>query len=337
MKIQSNISLKPYNTFGINVFAKHFVEVFSIADLKQLCKMNKSEKLFILGGGSNMLLTQNLNNIVVKIGLIGKEIIREDEDFVWIEVQAGENWHEFVVWCVDRNYGGIENLSLIPGNVGATPIQNIGAYGVEIKDMMESCKALEIDTQEEKNFDNQACHFGYRNSIFKNELKNKYVITSVTFKLSKRNHQIKIDYGAIRSELHQKGIDNPSIRDVSQAVISIRQSKLPDPNEIGNGGSFFKNPIISAEKFKVLHFLYPEMPFYEIDADHYKIPAAWLIETTGFKGTRYGDAGVHDKQALVLVNYGKAKGEQIKKLAETIQKGVENLFKIKIEPEVNIF
>lgn len=337
MKIQSNVSLKPHNTFGIDVNAKHFVEVSTLSDLKQLCKMNRPDNLFILGGGSNMLLTENINLVVVKINLKGIKILKEDEDFAWIEAQAGENWHEFVQWTMKKNYGGLENLSLIPGNVGTTPIQNIGAYGVEIKDTMDSCIGLEMSTQIEKTFTNNDCHFDYRESIFKKDLKNQFIITSVTFKLTKKNHVLKTSYGAIQAALENKKITTPTIQDVSKAVISIRNSKLPNPKEIGNSGSFFKNPVVSKQFFDSIQNIYPDIPFYEVDSNNYKIPAGWLIEKTGYKGTRYGDAGVHDKQALVLVNYGKAEGKHILKLAQTIQKDVYNLFKIHIEAEVNIF
>lgn len=337
MKIQSNHSLKKLNTFGIDVKAKSFVEATSLTDLIQLCKANRAEQLFFLGGGSNMLLTKNIEKTVVKINLKGIEIVKENDDNVWIEVQAGENWHSFVLWCMENNYGGLENLSLIPGNVGTTPIQNIGAYGVELKDIMSSCKALEIKTQKEQEFTNETCKFDYRESVFKNELKNQHIITAVTFKLTKRNHALKTSYGAIQEELNQAGITAPTIQDVSKAVINIRNNKLPNPAVLGNSGSFFKNPIISKEAFQTVQTSYPAIPHYEIDANHFKIPAGWLIEKAGFKGTRYGDAGVHDKQALVLVNHGKATGNEILKLAETIQKNIFELFQIKIEAEVNIF
>ncbi|SFJ09742.1 UDP-N-acetylmuramate dehydrogenase [Myroides guanonis] len=337
MKIQPNHSLKELNTFGIDVRAKNYVEAKSLTDLIQLCKANTADQLFFLGGGSNMLLTKDIENTVVKIDLKGIEITKEDEDHVWIEVQAGENWHEFVLWSVQNNYGGLENLSLIPGNVGTTPIQNIGAYGVELKDVMTSCNTLEIKSQKEQIFTNEECKFGYRESVFKNEFKNQYIITAVTFKLSKRNHQLKTSYGAIQEELDQEGIKQPTIQDISKAVIKIRNTKLPNPKEIGNSGSFFKNPIVSKTQFQTIQTSYPNIPFYQVDENHFKVPAGWLIEKAGFKGVRYGDAGVHEKQALVLVNYGKATGIEIVRLAETIQKNIFELFQINIEAEVNIF
>lgn len=337
MKIQQNISLKPYNTFGLDVSAKYFVEVDSITTLTEITKANSADNIFILGGGSNMLLTKDIEKIVVKLNLKGIQIISQNETEVVVEAKAGENWHEFVLWTIKNDFGGLENLSLIPGNVGTTPIQNIGAYGVEIKDHFVSCKALNVKTQEIVEFSNQQCKFDYRESIFKNELKDQYIVLSATFKLTKQNHVLKTSYGAIHAELDANHIANPTIKDVSNAVIAIRTSKLPDPAEIGNSGSFFKNPIVSKAQFDHLFQKYPTMPFYVIDDNWVKIPAGWLIEQTGFKGYRLGDAGVHVKQALVLVNYGKAKGHQIKKLAFTIQEEVFKIFEITITPEVNIF
>ncbi|MGL5276135.1 UDP-N-acetylmuramate dehydrogenase [Myroides sp.] len=337
MNIHENVSLKPYNTFGLDVNAKYFIEIKQLNDLKEIVKANKSDKLFILGGGSNMLLTKDINKIVVKLDLQGISVLEETNDYVLVEAQAGENWHEFVLWCIEHNYGGVENLSLIPGNVGTTPIQNIGAYGVEIKDVMHSCKALDMKTLEIVEFTNAQCQFGYRESVFKNELKDKYIIISTSFKLTKQNHVLKVDYGAIKGQLEEKNITEPSIKDISDAVIEIRESKLPNPKEIGNSGSFFKNPIVDKATFLRLQNAYPKMPFYTVSDEEVKIPAGWLIETSGFKGYRLGDAGVHEKQALVLVNYGKAEGSQIKKLSETIQREVYNLFGVSIQAEVNIF
>jgi len=336
MKILENISLKPYNTFGLDVKAKYFVEVNNLTDLKEIVKANDSQKLFILGGGSNMLLTTDINKIVVKLNLKGIEVVENDEDYVLVEAQAGENWHEFVLWALAQDFGGIENLSLIPGNVGTTPIQNIGAYGVEVKDTLHSCKALNVKTLAVEEFSNKDCEFAYRESIFKNSLKDQYIITSVTFKLTKNNHNLKVEYGAIQKELDLENITVPTIQDISKAVIRIRQSKLPDPKEIGNSGSFFKNPIVSTETFNHLRSIYPTMPHYILNDAEVKIPAGWLIEKVGFKGYRIGDAGVHNLQALVLVNYGKATGEQIKKLSQTVQNEVKKVFNISISAEVNI-
>ncbi|MEN9980948.1 MAG: UDP-N-acetylenolpyruvoylglucosamine reductase, partial [Bacteroidota bacterium] len=271
MTIQSNFSLKNYNTFGIEAKAKQFTAVHSLADLKTVLTENTTEKKFILGGGSNMLLTKDIDALVIHIDLKGKKIIEENDDFVWVESQAGENWHEFVLWTIDQNFGGLENMSLIPGNVGTTPVQNIGAYGAEIKDHFISCQAMSIANQEMKTFTNAECHFGYRESIFKNEVKDQYIITSVVFKLTKRNHNINTSYGDILGELEKHNIQNPSLKDVSNAVIAIRQSKLPDPKELGNSGSFFKNPIISKTEFKKIHPQFPDMKFFEVSATEVKV------------------------------------------------------------------
>ena len=337
MKIATNHSLKPYNTFGIDVKAKEFVIVSSLDELQTILKL-KEKNFFILGGGSNMLLTKDLSQTVVKIELKGISILKEDDDYVWVEAQAGENWHNFVLWCLERNYGGLENLSLIPGNVGTTPIQNIGAYGVEIKDLLSHCTALHRESLEIQEFTNAACQFDYRESIFKNEYKDQYVIISAVFKLTKRNHSIKIGYGAIKEELAHQGIlELPTIKQVSDAVIAIRQSKLPNPEEIGNSGSFFKNPIVSQDTFNAIVKSYPEMPFYRVSEQEVKIPAGWLIEQCKFKGIKRGNAGVHSKQALVLINLGNAKGQEIKELSDLIQATVQETFGINIVPEVNIF
>lgn len=336
MTIQSNFSLKNYNTFGIEAKAKQFTAVHSLADLKNVLAKNTTEKKFILGGGSNMLLTKDIDALVIHIDLKGKKIIEENDDFVWVESQAGENWHEFVLWTIDQNFGGLENMSLIPGNVGTTPVQNIGAYGAEIKDHFISCQAISIANQEMKTFTNAECHFGYRESIFKNEVKDQYIITSVVFQLTKRNHKINTSYGDILGELAKNNIENPNLKDVSNAVIAIRQSKLPDPKELGNSGSFFKNPIISKTEFEKIHQKFPEMKFFEVSANEVKVPAGWLIEQAGFKGKRFGDAGVHKNQALVLVNYGNATGQEILAVSKNIQDTVYNTFGIHIEAEVNV-
>jgi UDP-N-acetylmuramate dehydrogenase len=336
MEIQTNFSLKNYNTFGIEAKAKQFVAVHSIAELKTVLKQNKSENKFILGGGSNMLLTKDVDALVIHIDLKGKRITAENEDYVWVESQAGENWHEFVLWTIDQNFGGLENMSLIPGNVGTTPVQNIGAYGTEIKDTFISCEALTTINQELKTFTKEECHFGYRESIFKNEVKDLYIITSVVFKLTKRNHNINTSYGDITNELAKNNISNPSLKDVSNAVIAIRQSKLPDPKELGNSGSFFKNPILLKTDFEKIHQQFPEMKYYDVSETEVKVPAGWLIEQAGFKGKRFGDAGIHKKQALVLVNYGNATGQEILNVSKNIQETIFKTFGIHIEAEVNV-
>ncbi|KDN54337.1 UDP-N-acetylmuramate dehydrogenase [Flavobacterium seoulense] len=336
MEILNNFSLKNYNTFGIEAKAKQFVAVHSVSELKTILEQHPSEKKFILGGGSNMLLTQDIDALVIHIDLKGKKIIKEDEDFVWVEAQAGENWHEFVLWNIDQNFGGLENMSLIPGNVGTTPVQNIGAYGTEIKDTFVSCDAINIKTQEIKTFTNAECNFGYRESVFKHEVKDQYIITSVVFKLTKHNHKINTSYGDILAELEKNNIKTPGLKDVSNAVIAIRQSKLPDPKELGNSGSFFKNPIVLKTDFEKIQQKFPEIKYYEVSATEVKVPAGWLIEQAGFKGKRFGDAGVHKNQALVLVNYGKATGQEILAVSKDIQKTVFETFGIQIEAEVNV-
>ena len=336
MNIIQQQSLKKYNTFGIEAFATEFCEVNSISDLANVLKENQQRKLFILGGGSNMLLTQNIDALVLHINNKGIEVVDENDDFVWVKGNAGENWHEFVLFCIKHNYGGIENLSLIPGNLGATPIQNIGAYGVEIKDTFVSCEAMKIDTQEIITFDKNACKFGYRESVFKSDLKNQYVIVSVIFKLTKKNHKLNTSYGAIDVELENMGIKKPTIQDVSKAVIAIRESKLPNPKELGNSGSFFKNPIVPIEIYEKAKAYFPDMPHYPVSETLVKVPAGWLIEQAGFKGKRFGDAGIHTKQALVLVNYGNATGNEIWNVAQNIQKTIFEKYGISIEAEVNV-
>ncbi len=336
MTIQHHFSLKKYNTFGIEAKARQFVAVHSVTELKTVLQQNANETKFILGGGSNMLLTKDIDALVIHIDLKGRKIIKEDDDFVWVEGMAGENWHEFVLWTIDQNFGGLENMSLIPGNVGTTPVQNIGAYGTEIKDTFVSCEAMHIATQEMKTFAKDECRFGYRESIFKQEVKGQYIITSVVFKLTKRNHKINISYGDITKELAKQNVITPTLKDVSNAVIAIRRSKLPDPKELGNSGSFFKNPIISKTDFEKAQALHPEIPHYVVSETEVKVPAGWLIEQAGFKGKRFGDAGIHKNQALVLVNYGNATGQEILAVSKDIQATVLKEFGIAIEAEVNV-
>lgn len=336
MKFQKNISLKPYNTFGIDVIAENFVSVNSLDQLTKVISNHKD--LFILSGGSNILLTKSITKPVVHINLKGIEIIKnkKDANSIFVKVQAGENWHEFVLCCITKGFGGIENLSLIPGNVGTSPMQNIGAYGVEIKDVFYELEALEITSNKIKTFNNKACNFGYRESVFKNTEKGKFIITSVTFKLTKNNHNLNTSYGAIQEELQKNNISNPTIKDVSNAVIAIRESKLPDPKKIGNSGSFFKNPVISTSQFNKLKQDFPNIPNYVISNDLIKVPAGWLVEQCGYKGKRFGDAGIHKNQALVLVNYNNATGQEVYLLAKKILKSVHTKFGINLEIEVNI-
>ncbi len=334
MNIQENISLKNYNTFGIDVNAKRFVSIDSLYSLQQLLK--EEQDIFLISGGSNMLLTKDIEKLVVHIDLKGISIDRENHNDIYLTVNAGENWHEFVLWCVSENYGGIENLSLIPGNVGTCPIQNIGAYGVEVKNTITRVQAVEIESSKLIEFSNKECKFGYRNSIFKNEAKGKYIITSVSFQLTKNEHNLNTSYGAIENELASRNIENPNLKDISDAVIAIRESKLPDPKQIGNSGSFFKNPVISKTHFDKLQKEFPNIPSYIISEMEIKVPAGWLIEQSGFKGKRFGEYGVHEKQALVLVNYGNASGKEIYELAKTIQNTIKEKFSIDLEIEVNV-
>lgn len=336
MEIASHYPLKNHNTFGISAFAKEFIQVHTVEELAQVLKENQDKKLFILGGGSNMLLTQDIDALVIHVDLKGKEIVSKEDNHANVKAMAGENWHEFVLYTIDQNLGGLENLSLIPGNVGTTPIQNIGAYGTEIKDTFVSCEAMDIATQQIKTFTKEECEFAYRESIFKGQLKDKYVIVSVTFRLTTSDHKINTSYGDIATELANNGITTPTIKDVSNAVTAIRRSKLPDPKELGNSGSFFKNPIIPIKTFEKAHAQHPLMPHYTVSDSLVKVPAGWLIEQSGFKGKRFGDAGVHAKQALVLVNYGNATGQEILELSKNIQKTVLENFGITIEAEVNI-
>ena len=334
MEIQTNFSLKNYNTFGISAAAKSFISVTS--EDKLITVLQQQQDIFILGGGSNMLLTKDIEKTVVHVNLKGIAITKEMDDYVWVTAQAGENWHEFVLWCVENNYGGIENLSLIPGKVGTCPIQNIGAYGIEVKDTITKVSVVEIETGKINTFTNEECKFGYRDSIFKNDQKDKFIIVTVSFRLSKKNHVFHTSYGAIEAELTTQKIGSQMLKNISEAVISIRKSKLPDPKELGNSGSFFKNPLISSTHFEKLQLEFPTIPNFKISETVVKIPAGWLIEQAGFKGKRFGNCGVHEKQALVLVNYGNATGVEILNLAKKIQKTILEKFQIELEIEVNI-
>ncbi|EAR00699.1 UDP-N-acetylmuramate dehydrogenase [Maribacter sp. HTCC2170] len=336
MKIQKNISLKDHNTFGIEALAKYFCEIKSVNALKNALQFDDYPNKFILSGGSNLLITKDIDALVLHINIKGKDILEEDNEYVLLKVMAGEIWHDMILWCLDQGYGGLENMSLIPGNTGTAPIQNIGAYGVELKDNFVSCEAMNIEDQSIQTFTKDDCNFGYRDSFFKNEGKGQYIITSVTFRLTKENHNLNTSYGAIEGELKKQGIVKPSIKDISNAVVTIRQSKLPDPKKLGNSGSFFKNPVLTKLEFNTFITAHPEARYYKVTDDQYKVPAGWLIEQCGFKGKRYGDAGVHKNQALVLVNHGKATGKEILDLAKRIIDKVFEVYKITITPEVNI-
>lgn len=328
-----NIALKSFNTFGLDVYASSLLRVKSLDQLHQALSQ-PSEKKLILGGGSNILFTQDFLGLVIKNEIPGKDILQENENTVLLKIGAGENWHDLVTYCVENNWYGIENLALIPGTVGAAPMQNIGAYGVELADVFVSLDAIHRETYETKNFLLDECEFGYRSSVFKTKLRDQYVITHVTLKLNKHG-KLNLAYAALNNYLSEKNIA-PTLQDVYQAVIAIRQSKLPDPNEIGNAGSFFKNPMIDKAHFLALQNEYANIPFFTESENKIKIPAAWLIEQCGFKGQRFGDAGVHQHQALVLVNYGHAKGNELLALSERIQTAVKQKFNIELIAEVNI-
>ncbi len=333
LNFQKDTSLLPYNTFGIDVKSKIFVGVRSTDELKAVLNQNKQAQLLVLGAGSNLLLTKDFDGLTVRIENQGIKIIGEDMRVARVKVAAGENWHDFVMWCLENDLGGVENLALIPGSVGAAPIQNIGAYGVELMEVFESCEAMSLKTRKFKTFNKTDCEFGYRNSIFKNSLKGEYIITSVQFNLTKAPHQINTSYRGLSEKLEAK---STTIQSVAQKVIEIRSAKLPNTSQIGNSGSFFKNPVIPFKKFIQLQQQYPEIPHYPDQAGQMKIPAAWLIESLGYKGYRKNDAGVHQNQTLVLVNYGNASGTEIKKLALEIKRKVLESFAIELEFEVNI-
>ncbi len=336
--IEKKISLFPFNTFGIDVAADLFTTVRTVDDIKSLIASNifHEHQHLILGGGSNLLLTREFNGIAIKNELKGISKVTDSDDKIVLDVGSGENWHSFVTYCVDHGYGGIENLSLIPGTVGAAPMQNIGAYGVEIKDVIESVSFIDLNTAEEKILQNAECQFGYRESIFKHELKGKCFITSIRVKLTTNNHKLSISYGAIRDVLQQQHPQPWTIKAVSETVISIRQSKLPDPVVIGNAGSFFKNPSVPVETLDDIRLRYPNVPSFPDVNGLFKIPAAWLIEQCGWKGKTIGAIGVHKLQALVLVNYGGGSGNDLWKLALDIQASVKNSFNIVLQPEVNV-
>lgn len=340
LTIQRNVSLKPFNTFGIQAIARYWVNVQTLSDLQTLLQLTDYSVMprMILGGGSNLLLTGDVEGMIIWMNIQGIELVREDERHWWVKAGAGVNWHEFVLYCVKRGYAGVENLSLIPGTVGAAPMQNIGAYGVEIEQVFESLEAVNRQTGELRTFSRADCQFGYRESIFKHNLNGQYVITNVTFQLDK-TPTFHTAYGAIQETLDQMGIreDQRSIQAISDAVIRIRRSKLPDPAQIGNAGSFFKNPEITPAQYQKLQQQFPDMPGYPLaNTNRVKVPAGWLIERCGWKGFRRGDAGVHTKQALVLVNYGNATGYEILALAHEVQQSVGQQFGIEIKPEVNV-
>jgi UDP-N-acetylmuramate dehydrogenase len=335
--IYYNLSLKPYNTFGIDVTAKEFATFSSIDELEEILIGRRSavDGRLVLGGGSNILFTKNFDGIVLKNEWKGIELLKEDNDYYYVKAYAGEVWHKFVLYCIQHNYAGVENLSLIPGTVGASPMQNIGAYGIEIKDVFYELEAYHFQDKTIKIFNKQECEFGYRESVFKKKYKDRFVIISVTYQLRKKP-KYHISYGAIEKELEKMKVKNLSIQNISQAVINIRSSKLPDPEKIGNAGSFFKNPVVTQDQLFFLQKKYPDIPFYQLN-EKAKIPAAWLMEQCGWKGYRKNNIGCNPLQPLVLVNYGNATGKEILDVSEEIIQSVKNKFDIELKQEVNIF
>lgn len=337
MRFEENKNLKALNTFGLEVYGRYFTTIHSKEELKELLiePIYKANEHLILGGGSNLLFTKNFDGLVIKNNIKGIELVSEDADHAIVKAGAGEVWHEFVLNCIEKNLGGLENLSLIPGCVGASPMQNIGAYGVEIKDVFHTLTAMDAITGEERIFSKDECEFGYRESVFKHTYKNKYIIIDVSFKLAK-THVLSTHYGAINDELKKNNISHPSIKDISNAVIAIRQSKLPDPKVMGNAGSFFKNPEIPAKQHELLRSKFENLVSYPLENGNYKLAAGWLIEQSGLKGFEKNGAAVHDKQALVLVNKNHATGNSVFELSDHVLKTVFEKFGVQLEREVNI-
>lgn len=334
MQIQENISLRPYNSFGIDARARYFTAFKDTEDLEETLNFKPPTSNIILGGGSNILFTKDFDGLVLKNEISGIALIHEDNEYVYVKAGAGENWHQFVLYCTSRNWAGLENLSLIPGNIGAAPMQNIGAYGVELENVFYCLDAFHLRERRIFTFSRNDCEFGYRNSVFKGRYKDQFAIVTVTFRLRKKP-VFNTSYGAINDELEKMGVKELSIQAISQAVINIRSSKLPDPKEIGNAGSFFKNPEISLDKYQELQLEFPAIIVYP-SGNKMKLAAAWLIEQCGWKGQRKGDAGCHERQALVLVNYGNAKGQEILDLSDEILQSVKKKFGVILEREVNI-
>jgi len=338
INIEEKVGLKPYNTFGVAANAKYFCRITEIDEFKSVLQTDlyKNEKVLILGGGSNVLFTKDFDGLIIKTDIKGIEVVDESDEAVTVKVMSGEIWHDLVLYCVDHQWGGIQNLSLIPGTVGAAPIQNIGAYGVEVKEVIKEVTGIDRTTGEEMTLQNHECSFGYRESIFKHQLKEKIFISSVTLSMTKKNHLLNISYGAISDVLKEMNVKDPSLKTINEAVIQIRKSKLPDPSQLGNAGSFFKNPKISLAHYQSLQKEFPQMPGYPSVNQEVKVPAAWLIEQCGWKGKRINDIGVHTHQALVIVNYGNGNGEEIFHLAQQIIASVKQKFYITLLPEVNV-
>ena len=336
MQKTKKTSLKSYNSFGVNAISTKFSIANSEQKIIEFLERISFSSPIILGGGTNILFKNNIDTNIIKIEIKGITITSETSKHIDISVGAGEKWDDLVNWSIQRNYGGLENLSLIPGNVGSAPIQNIGAYGVELKDCFLRCRAVSVESGTIKIFNNNECDFSYRSSIFKKDLKNKYIISNVSFRLSKKNHKINLSYEPLKKHIINKNITEPTIKDISNSVIEIRNSKLPDPKIIGNCGSFFKNPIISLIDFKKLNETQNNIPFFNVSPDKVKVPAAWLIEKCGFKGKKEGNTGTHKSHALIIVNHGKATGKEIFNFAQKIKNAVLRKFNILLEEEVNI-
>jgi len=338
IQIEHDVNLQPYNSFKVKATARHLVRITSLSDLQELIStpIYKENKRFILGGGSNVVFIHDFDGLVIKSEETKMTVVEENDDLVTIRVSSGMVWHDLVMTCLKNNWGGIENLSLIPGTVGAAPIQNIGAYGIEVKDVIVRVDGMMLNTGEEQSIKAADCKFSYRESIFKHELKEFFFISSVTLRLTKKKHKINSNYDALKARLAQLNIISPTIHDVSRTVIEIRQSKLPDPVMIGNAGSFFKNPVITINQLEKLKKDWPTIPFYPFENQLVKIPAGWLIETCGWKGKRVGLVGVHEHQALVIVNYSQASGKEIFQLSEQILNDVEEKFELKLMREVNM-
>ncbi len=337
MVVKNEVSLKPFNTFGVNAKAHYFAEIVSVSDLQKALSFTKEKKipLLMLGGGSNILFTSDFEGLVLLNRMQGMETVKETDEFLWLKVMGGGSWPDWVDYCVERGLGGIENLSLIPGTIGAAPIQNIGAYGVEVKEVVDNVEIFDVEKGETRIVTNQGCEFAYRNSLFKKSVKGKYFVLSVTFKLS-RKPTLNLNYAPLKSYFEGRDTESISVLEVSEAVKRIRRSKLPNPDKLGNAGSFFKNPVVKNSRLQKLLKTYPEIPHYPFDKNSSKLAAGWLIERCGWKGKRIGDAGVHDKQALVLVNYGSASGEEVVNLATEVKKSVEKEFGVRLEFEVNV-
>ena len=335
LQIHQNFSLKNYHTFGAAVSTRWFLTIDHVDQIAEAISI-EADKHLILGGGSNILFVKDFEGVVIHNKITGIHVIDEDENTVTVEAGGGVNWHKLVNWTLTRGYGGIENLSLIPGTVGAAPIQNIGAYGVEFSDVFVSLDAVHLKTLQTRTFSATDCQFGYRQSVFKSELKGQYLVNSVRIRLTKHDHRVNVSYGGIQNALELEGISEPDIQDISRVIISIRQSKLPDPNLIGNAGSFFKNPVITKADYLRIADQEENAPFYPVNEQMVKIPAAWLIEQSGWKGRRIGDAGTYSQHALVLVNHGNATGKELWSVATDIISAVQQRFQIQLEPEVNV-